>query len=66
VFAQDYQAQRSLAGGGWPALRVFGRSWNPASLLTWAVPLLLAGAGAGAEILARRAAVRAPGVGVES
>ncbi len=56
LFAQDYQAQRSLAGGAWPALDVFGRSWDPVSAATWAVPLLLASAGAGAAILARRTA----------
>jgi branched-chain amino acid transport system permease protein len=66
LLAQDYQAQRSLAGGAWPALDVFGRSWNPVSLVTWAVPLLLAGAGAAAELLARRTALLSPDAGVES
>jgi branched-chain amino acid transport system permease protein len=60
VFTQDYRAQRSLAGGAWPALEVFGRRWNPVSLVTWAVPLLLAGAAAVAEILSRRIAATAP------
>jgi branched-chain amino acid transport system permease protein len=59
VFAQDYQSQRSLAGGAWPALQVFGRTWNPISLGTWAVPAVLAFAGVAAELMARRAATAA-------
>jgi branched-chain amino acid transport system permease protein len=66
LFAQDYQAQRSLAGGGWPALEAFGRSWNPASAVTWAVPLLLAGTGVAVEVLARRAEAARVAVEVES
>jgi branched-chain amino acid transport system permease protein len=56
LFAQDYQSQRSLSGGAWPALQVFGRAWNPVSIGTWAVPLLLVFGGVAAELLARRAA----------
>ena len=56
LFAQDYQVQRSLSGGGWPALDAFGWRWNPVSAVTWLVPLILAGAGAAVALVARHAA----------
>ncbi|ANN65285.1 branched-chain amino acid ABC transporter permease [Bordetella bronchialis] len=44
VFAQEY---RSLipATGAWPAVRVFDRSWDVLSPLTWGVPAVLLGIG---------------------
>jgi branched-chain amino acid transport system permease protein len=65
VFEQDYQSQRSLAGGAWPALQVFGRSWNPISMGTWAVPLMLACGAVAAELLARRTVAASAGAEAE-
>ncbi len=60
LFAQDYQAQRSLAGGSWPSLDAFGRRWDPASAVTWGLPLLLALAGGAVVMAARRVPALAP------
>jgi branched-chain amino acid transport system permease protein len=47
IFAEEYRALSAVAGADpWPRLMLFGRSWSPASLFTWAIPAVLFGAGA--------------------
>ena len=44
-FSQDYRSMAALNGGGWPAIALFGREWDPISPLTWLVPAALLVAG---------------------
>ena len=47
IFAEEYRALSAVAGADpWPRLMVFGRSWSPISLFTWAVPAVLFGGAA--------------------
>ncbi|MBO1113282.1 branched-chain amino acid ABC transporter permease [Bordetella petrii] len=47
LFSQEYRAlMQAGAGGPWPAVALFDRSWQPGSPATWGVPLLLFGAAA--------------------
>ncbi|MBJ2159665.1 branched-chain amino acid ABC transporter permease [Variovorax sp. IB41] len=47
VFSQDYRAMAKLAAGGaWPPVTLLARTWSPTAVVTWAVPVLLIGAGA--------------------
>jgi branched-chain amino acid transport system permease protein len=47
VFSQDYRAMAKLAAGGaWPPVTLLARAWSPTAVTTWAVPVLLIGAGA--------------------
>lgn len=59
MFSQDY---RALAGANpaapWPAISLFGRSWLPGAVLTWAVPVVLLACG-GALVYAVRRGVEA-------
>jgi branched-chain amino acid transport system permease protein len=47
VFSQDYRAMAKLAAGGaWPPVTLLSRAWSPTAVMTWAVPVMLIGAGA--------------------
>jgi branched-chain amino acid transport system permease protein len=47
VFSQDYRAMAKLAAGGaWPPVTLLARAWSPTAVVTWAVPVMLIGAGA--------------------
>ena len=47
IFAEEYRALSAVAGADpWPRLMVFGRSWSPISLFTWAVPAVFFGVAA--------------------
>jgi branched-chain amino acid transport system permease protein len=47
VFSQDYRAMAKLAAGGaWPPVTLLARAWSPTAVMTWAVPVMLIGAGA--------------------
>jgi branched-chain amino acid transport system permease protein len=47
VFSQDYRAMAKLAAGGaWPPVTLLARAWSPTAVMTWAVPVVLIGAGA--------------------
>lgn len=47
IFAEEYRALSAVAGADpWPRLTVFGRSWSPISLFTWAVPVVFFGVAA--------------------
>ena len=55
ILSQDYQSlARANAASAWPAIALFGRSWSPASLTTWIVPVVLLASGAVAGWAARR------------
>ncbi len=58
VFSQDYRSMAALNGGGWPAIPLFGRDWDPISPLTWLVPAALLVAGISAARLANRCWLR--------
>jgi branched-chain amino acid transport system permease protein len=46
-FSQDYRAMAKLAAGGaWPPVTLLARAWSPTAVATWAVPVVLIGAGA--------------------
>ena len=45
VMADSYFAKRAAAGGAWLPYQLFGTTFGPAALLTWAIPLMLLGAG---------------------
>jgi branched-chain amino acid transport system permease protein len=47
LFSQDYRALASLnaAATGWPPVALLGREWMPASLITWAIPVVMFGSG---------------------
>jgi branched-chain amino acid transport system permease protein len=46
MFSQDYRAlARAGASAAWPAIALFGRSWEPAAAFTWLVPATLLAAG---------------------
>jgi branched-chain amino acid transport system permease protein len=51
--SQDYRALAAV-GTGWPPIALFGRSWAPASLSTWLVPVALLAAAGGMGWAARR------------
>lgn len=47
IFSQDYRAMAKLAAGGaWPPVTLLARAWSPTAVATWAVPVVLIGAGA--------------------
>lgn len=55
LFSQDYQAMaHANAAMPWPPISLLGRAWLPSSLMTWAVPLLLALIGVVCALAARR------------
>ncbi|MBS0509163.1 MAG: branched-chain amino acid ABC transporter permease [Proteobacteria bacterium] len=54
-FSQDYRSMAALhPGSGWAPIPLFGRDWLPTAVATWAVPLVLCGAGAALVFAARR------------
>jgi branched-chain amino acid transport system permease protein len=54
VMSDAYGVARRAAAGGWPPYQLFGRSFEPMGLLTWAIPLGLFAAGGLLLALARR------------
>jgi len=55
VFSQDYRALARLdPGNPWPPVTLLSRAWSPASMATWAVPVVLIGAGAVLAWVGRR------------
>jgi branched-chain amino acid transport system permease protein len=55
LFSQDYQALAAAnPAAAWPPVALFGRSWLPSAVFTWAVPALLLSAGAGMVLGVRR------------
>lgn len=54
-FSQDYRSMAALRpGAGWAPIALFGREWLPTAAGTWAVPLVLCGAGAALVLVVRR------------
>ncbi len=54
-FSQDYRSMAALRpGAGWAPIALFGREWLPTAVGTWAVPLVLCGAGAALVLVVRR------------
>jgi branched-chain amino acid transport system permease protein len=54
VMSHAYRVAREAAAGGWPSYQLFGRSFEPFGLLTWAIPVGLFGAGGFLLPLARK------------
>lgn len=54
LFSPDYRASLAAHASGWPPVRAFGLNWDPASVLTWAVPAALLGCGLLAAWAGRR------------
>jgi branched-chain amino acid transport system permease protein len=53
AFSQDYKSLL-IAGQPWPAIPLFGYSWNPEAVLTWSIPLLLLALGGWVEYATAR------------
>ncbi|CAM5199617.1 Branched-chain amino acid transport system permease protein OS=Castellaniella defragrans OX=75697 GN=HNR28_002213 PE=4 SV=1 [Castellaniella defragrans] len=54
AFSQDYLSQIGAGAAQWPAIALFGHAWNPISVWTWLVPVILLAVG----LLVLRAASR--------
>ena len=55
ILSPDYQSlAHANATHAWPAIKLIGQSWSPASLTTWIVPVVLCASGAVAGWAARR------------
>ena len=59
VLTDAYLAKRTAAKGEWVPYELFGRSFEPFSALTWAIPIVLLAIGGGLLPLARRITARA-------
>ena len=59
VMTDKYFAERAAAKGAWVPYKLFGRTFEPLGLLTWAIPIALLGAGALLLPLARRLTAQA-------
>ena len=54
VMTDAYFAKRAAAKGAWVPYQLFGRTFEPLGLGTWAIPIVLLGAGALLLPMARR------------
>lgn len=59
VLTDAYLAKRTAANGEWVPYELFGRSFEPASPVTWAIPIVLLAIGGGLLLPARRITARA-------
>jgi branched-chain amino acid transport system permease protein len=59
VLTDAYLAKRTAAKGDWVPYELFGRSFEPVSPATWAIPVVLLAIGGGLLPLARRITARA-------
>ncbi len=59
VLTDGYIAKRTVAKGAWVPYQLFGRSFDPTALVTWAIPIVLLAAGSVLLPLARRITARA-------
>jgi branched-chain amino acid transport system permease protein len=59
VLSDGYLAKRTAAGGAWVPYDLFGRSFEPTSAVTWAIPIVLLAIGGGFLPLTRRMTARA-------
>ena len=59
VLTDAYMAARRAAGGAWVPYKLFGTSFMPNAVSTWAIPLVLFGLGGALLPVARRLSLRA-------
>lgn len=59
VLTDAYLAKRNAAGGAWVPYELFGRSFEPTSAVTWAIPIILFAIGGALLPVARRVTARA-------
>jgi len=59
VMTDAYFAKRTAAKGAWVPYQLFGRTFEPTAITTWAIPILLLAAGSGLLPVARRMTARA-------
>ncbi len=59
VLSDAYLAKRTAAKGDWVPYELFGRTFEPASPATWAIPIVLLAIGGGLLQPARRITARA-------
>lgn len=55
IFSTEYGAARRRLDGAWPPFELVGMEWHPLGILTWVVPLTLAGIGGLLLLPAKRA-----------
>ncbi|MGK6306541.1 branched-chain amino acid ABC transporter permease [Variovorax sp. DT-64] len=64
MFSQDYRALAGAnPGAAWPAIALFGRSWLPSDVSTWAVPAALLACGGALVYAVRRGVETLQGAG---
>ena len=54
VMSDSYRAARATAAGAWPTYQLFGRTFQPFGVVTWAIPVVLLGLAAVLLPFARR------------
>jgi branched-chain amino acid transport system permease protein len=54
ILADSYSAKRQLTGGVWPSYQLAGQMFDPISITTWLIPVILLSTGATLLIFARR------------